>query len=712
MMKRFLPILILFTNTAKAQDCSDTVFKIRYHAPDSIYANDHIITTSQETLILGEIREYPLKKTLLLKLDNKGNKLWSKQYLSSKKLNATKIVQLSDGSFIIGGTAIQSNQALNLFIAKLDEAGNLIWQNFYFFNNNGNLNNIYLQSISEGIGGEILVSWKRGGINFLAGDDHESSVLMLLNANGSIAWSKNFVAEMTKLGGIHLKNGKIIVLGQAYDRSLNCPGNTGGFITAMRLDYVTGNIELQKNFCFEQPGGMTDVEFSTLNHSSVQLDNGNFALSGLYYTVDGGNYCYKILFNEQLDSYFSRRYSTFDPGSVNPTNPLIQVLPSGATVMSHYNIITNKGFYGLIDDHENIMVEKSIAFSPGITPIDFIYNFSIHPYWTFRKRNGKLSIVMNNSVSQKQNIELMIIHNKGDTSVCFGDDAHFISSDQFHFTSTAAVSWKDVFANRVVSVTADMSISPYAIDQDLQCMLIQKPSINIGKDTSLCVGDSIVLSAEEEFLNYTWKPAGFLQLAENTIKVFPQTATQYIVQATTIDGCYVTDTINVGVDPIPTNFIFSDTAICQFDKLQLKPTRSFNHYLWSDGTKNAALDITTAGNYWLQVIDQNGCVGKQNIVVRSRECPVYIYFPNAFTPNNDGKNELFKPVSSGHFLNYNFQIYNRWGQLVFQSQEPGKGWDGKFLGKEQQAGVFVWQCHYQLPGQERKANRGTVMLIK
>src|SRR5687768_14168275 len=134
MMKRFLPILILFTNTTKAQDCSDTVFKIRYHAPDSINANDHIITTSQETLILGEIREYPLKKTLLLKLDNNGDKLWGKQYLSSKKLNATKIVQLSDGTFIIGGTALQGNQALNLFIAKLDQGGNLIWQNFYPFN--------------------------------------------------------------------------------------------------------------------------------------------------------------------------------------------------------------------------------------------------------------------------------------------------------------------------------------------------------------------------------------------------------------------------------------------------------------------------------------------------------------------------------------------------------------------------------------------------
>ena len=124
MMKRFLPILILlFTNAAVAQNCSDTVFKIRYQSPDSIYANDHNITTSQETLILGEIREYPLKKILLLKLDNKGNKLLSKQYLSSKKLNATKIVQFSDGTFIIGGTALLSNQSLNLFIAKLDQAG-------------------------------------------------------------------------------------------------------------------------------------------------------------------------------------------------------------------------------------------------------------------------------------------------------------------------------------------------------------------------------------------------------------------------------------------------------------------------------------------------------------------------------------------------------------------------------------------------------------
>jgi gliding motility-associated-like protein len=67
---------------------------------------------------------------------------------------------------------------------------------------------------------------------------------------------------------------------------------------------------------------------------------------------------------------------------------------------------------------------------------------------------------------------------------------------------------------------------------------------------------------------------------------------------------------------------------------------------------------------------------------------------------------------SGRFINYRFEIYNRWGQKIFYSKDPQKGWNGLVNGAMQQTGMFVWQCEYQLQGDEKKFKKGTVMLIR
>jgi gliding motility-associated-like protein len=90
----------------------------------------------------------------------------------------------------------------------------------------------------------------------------------------------------------------------------------------------------------------------------------------------------------------------------------------------------------------------------------------------------------------------------------------------------------------------------------------------------------------------------------------------------------------------------------------------------------------------------------------------HVFFPSAFTPNQDGKNDIFKPIITGNIKHYEFFIYNRWGQVVFRTTDATKGWDGKFLGKEQNNNVFIWQCSYQFEGEAIRTQKGTVILIK
>jgi gliding motility-associated-like protein len=93
------------------------------------------------------------------------------------------------------------------------------------------------------------------------------------------------------------------------------------------------------------------------------------------------------------------------------------------------------------------------------------------------------------------------------------------------------------------------------------------------------------------------------------------------------------------------------------------------------------------------------------------DCMEGFYIPNAFTPGG-AANNVFRPLLFGNITGYQFAIYDRWGVLVFQSNQPGAGWDGSFHGSPATPGVFVWYCRYTLDGQPQQLQKGTVILIR
>jgi len=88
-----------------------------------------------------------------------------------------------------------------------------------------------------------------------------------------------------------------------------------------------------------------------------------------------------------------------------------------------------------------------------------------------------------------------------------------------------------------------------------------------------------------------------------------------------------------------------------------------------------------------------------------------VYIPNAFTPNSDGKNDYFI-VGGGHFSQFRLQIYNRWGQLVFSSNERSKGWDGTLAGKPQPSASYVYFLNATLKDGKPVKRSGTITLIR
>jgi gliding motility-associated-like protein len=91
------------------------------------------------------------------------------------------------------------------------------------------------------------------------------------------------------------------------------------------------------------------------------------------------------------------------------------------------------------------------------------------------------------------------------------------------------------------------------------------------------------------------------------------------------------------------------------------------------------------------------------------ECGPFV--PNAFSPNNDGRNDQFHMVWRCGVSQYKFSVYNRWGQKVFETTDPNRSWDGRVNGIEQPVGNFIWHCQYRLNGIDQ-VKKGIVTLIR
>jgi gliding motility-associated-like protein len=232
------------------------------------------------------------------------------------------------------------------------------------------------------------------------------------------------------------------------------------------------------------------------------------------------------------------------------------------------------------------------------------------------------------------------------------------------------------------------------------------PVINLDKNPSLCLGDSRTLDAGTG-VNYLWQDGS----TKGTLDV--NGVGKYWVQVTNSAGCIATDSTEIkDILPLPANFIYHDTAICEALDITLSPSKQFVNYLWSNGRTSGSINITSAGQYWLQVTDADGCLAKEYINVTSKNCVTALYFPNAFTPNNDGRNDVFKPILFGAIVKFHLMIYNRFGEKVYESYDVTKGWNGSFRNVKQDSDVFVWYSEYQLKNEPVKNQKGVVTLIR
>jgi gliding motility-associated-like protein len=124
-------------------------------------------------------------------------------------------------------------------------------------------------------------------------------------------------------------------------------------------------------------------------------------------------------------------------------------------------------------------------------------------------------------------------------------------------------------------------------------------------------------------------------------------------------------------------------------------------------------DTRTGKSYIVSLTVQNnlGCLDTtEELITKLQSC--YITVPNAFTPNGDGVNDFLYPLNAFSVTNLKFQVFNRYGQLVFETRDWSKKWDGKINGHQQDTGTYIWTLSYTDNTGRNISQRGSTVLIR
>jgi gliding motility-associated-like protein len=189
------------------------------------------------------------------------------------------------------------------------------------------------------------------------------------------------------------------------------------------------------------------------------------------------------------------------------------------------------------------------------------------------------------------------------------------------------------------------------------------------------------------------------------------------------NGCQsvnISKTINIAFINVKT---INDTTILPDFPLTVTSTWQSNSlstplFNWSPvtGLNNPAIPspVTTIKDditYVVTATINEGCNNSDTVNIKVFKGSA-VYIPTAFTPNNDGKNDVLRPLYVGISKIYLFRIYNRWGQLIFSSVTPGEGWDGKVNGVPQASGTYVWMLKAEDMAGKLYQLKGTSTIIR
>lgn len=279
------------------------------------------------------------------------------------------------------------------------------------------------------------------------------------------------------------------------------------------------------------------------------------------------------------------------------------------------------------------------------------------------------------------------VNNNGGTSVSYWGFTKV-------FTASALVNPCDTYHFKLVIADGGDAILDSGVFLKSGSFSSDTIEVHSARDTTFCyqgMFPAVTLKVREGEERYLWDngATGFSRIINNSGIYWVQHGDcRLTVDTFIVDGRQAPDNFSIG----------NDTLICEeYGLVTLQAPIGNYTYLWENGDTSRSLTTDAAGRYAVTVT-RNGCSTSDTMQLNTRNCTCTPFVPNAFTPNNDGRNDYFKPsvlldcLPADHYV---FRIVNRWGNVVYSSfSETDKGWDGNFRGQRANAGTYFYYLDF------------------
>jgi gliding motility-associated-like protein len=304
----------------------------------------------------------------------------------------------------------------------------------------------------------------------------------------------------------------------------------------------------------------------------------------------------------------------------------------------------------------------------------------------------------------------VFINPMSDTTICQGDTIRLrIASNGIQYSWTPANNLDNPATQSPLAVTNNTTtyqvtgiIGGCSETKQITVRTVPYPIARVSPDTTICFNNSAQLRGNSNGSSFVWRPSQYLNNPSSLSPVTrPPVTQQYILAVFDTRGCPKPglDTVVITVLPEVVAVAGPDTTVVIGQDLQLNANGGVT-YSWSPST---GLSSTTLPNpvaryltptnqirYQLIARDAANCADTAYMNVRVFQTVPSVFIPTAFTPNGDGKNDVLRLTMAGIKELKHFRVFNRWGQLVYETKKVGDTWDGKVNGRFQSIPVFVW----------------------
>lgn len=262
--------------------------------------------------------------------------------------------------------------------------------------------------------------------------------------------------------------------------------------------------------------------------------------------------------------------------------------------------------------------------------------------------------------------------------------------------------WTPAGGSDLTSTNIAAGLYTFIVTDAMQCtfsasIVLSQPapvSILPPADTIICLGTTgdlwAVAGGGTPPYSITWEGI----YTGNPFPISPSHDTIYSAVAEDSHGCWSDPQLfTVIVDQVPVVDLGKDSLLCIGDSLALSAAFPGASYSWQDGSTADNFTIHVPGIYWVNVY--NTCFSTaDSLNADYTDCSACVHYPTGFTPDGNQQNDLFRPVITCPVSDYNMKIFNRWGQLIYETSNVNDAWNGNYMNQPADVGVYVWTVDY------------------